>query len=106
MREAFWRVKDGPNRWAATLRWLCFSETTVLLAATEANRVLRQLSLGGQAAMQAGLKFAFEVVCLCYDDGVIDPFQLMISQHKHAPLTVPLPTLLVHLLLELLPACC
>ena len=79
VREAFWRVKDGPNQWAATLRWLCFSETTLLLAATEANRVLRQLSLGGQAAMQAGLEFAFEVVCLCDDDGAIDLFQLMIQ---------------------------
>ena len=61
MGESFWRMQEGPQQWAATLRWLCFSDTTLLLAAKEANRVLRQLSLGGPAAMQAGLQTAVEV---------------------------------------------
>ena len=64
MGEAFWRMQEGPNQWAASLRWLCFSDTTLRLAAREANRVLRQLSLGGPAAMQAGQQFAFEVALL------------------------------------------
>lgn len=64
MEEAFWRMQEGPNQWAASLRWLCFSETTLQLAVRQANRVLRQLSLGGPAAMQAGLQSAFEVVHL------------------------------------------
>lgn len=57
-------MQEGPDQWAASLRWLCFSDTTLPLAAKEANRVLRQLSLGGPAAMQAGLHFAFEVTLL------------------------------------------
>ncbi|KAL3133860.1 hypothetical protein ABBQ32_008326 [Trebouxia sp. C0010 RCD-2024] len=62
MEEAFWRMQEGPNQWAASLRWLCFSDSTLQLAVRQANRVLRQLSLGGPAAMQAGLQFAFEAV--------------------------------------------
>ena len=87
VHEAFRRIQDGPNRWAATLRWLCFSDTTLLLAATEANRVLRQLSLGGQAAMQAGLHFAFEVESLGNkDEGVMPLFCLLIcAAQVHLP---------------------
>ena len=61
MGESFWRIAEGPNLWAATLRWLCFSDSTLPLAAREANRLLRQLSLGGPAQLRAGLDFAFEV---------------------------------------------
>ena len=61
MGEAFWGIQDGPNHWAATLRWLCFSDQTLLLAVKEANRLFRQLSLGGPAALQAAYSTAFEV---------------------------------------------
>ena len=64
MGEGFWKIEEGPNQWAATLRWLCFSHTTLPLAAREANRMLRQLSLGGPASLRAGLDFAFEVCSL------------------------------------------
>ena len=59
--ESFWRMEEGPNQWAATLRWLCFSDTTLELAVKEANRVFRQLSLGGFAAVQAAQIVACEV---------------------------------------------
>ena len=96
VQQAFWMMKDGPNRWAASLRWLCFSDTTLLPAATEANRVLRQLSLGGQAAMQAGLDFAFEVVSLCYNDAVPILIYFMMSFECAAQACLPCPDLLLH----------
>lgn len=81
MSEAFWRIQDGPNQWAATLRWLCFSETTLLLATKEANRVLRQLSLGGQTAMQAGLHYAFEVVTIANNNDIKNDYFFPIPGH-------------------------
>ena len=61
MGQSWWRMQQGPKQWASTLRWLCFSDSTAQLAVKEANRVLRQLSLGGAAAVHAALDYAFEV---------------------------------------------
>ncbi len=61
MGESFWAMGKGPNQWAATLRWLAFSDSTLPLAAKEANRVLRLLSLGGDPAVMAGCSHAFQV---------------------------------------------
>lgn len=67
MGESFWAMGKGPNQWAATLRWLAFSDSTLPLAAKEANRALRLLSLGGDPAVMAGCSHAFQVhsVCQC-----------------------------------------
>lgn len=62
MGNSFWEMAEGPNQWAATLRWLCFSDNTLRLAVREANRVLRQLSMGGFPAVQAACTTAFEVM--------------------------------------------
>lgn len=59
--ERFWAMGKGPNQLAATLRWLAFSDSTLPLAAKEANRVLRLLSLGGGPAVMAGCSQAFQV---------------------------------------------
>ena len=61
MGESFWAMGKGPNQWAPTLRWLAFSDSTLPLAAKEANRVLRLLSLGGNPAVMAGCSQAFQV---------------------------------------------
>ncbi|KAL0039521.1 hypothetical protein WJX77_000542 [Trebouxia sp. C0004] len=62
MGESFWAMGKGPNQWAATLRWLAFSDSTLPLAAKEANRVLRLLSLGGDPAVMAGCSHAFQAL--------------------------------------------
>ncbi|KAL0028314.1 hypothetical protein WJX79_009606 [Trebouxia sp. C0005] len=62
MGESFWAMGKGPNQWAATLRWLAFSDSTLPLAAKEANRALRLLSLGGDPAVMAGCSHAFQAL--------------------------------------------
>ncbi|KAL0045486.1 hypothetical protein WJX82_007971 [Trebouxia sp. C0006] len=62
MGESFWAMGKGPNQWAPTLRWLAFSDSTLPLAAKEANRVLRLLSLGGNPAVMAGCSQAFQAL--------------------------------------------
>ena len=67
MGNSFWEMGEGPNQWAAALRWLCFSDNTLPLAVREANRVLRQLSMGGFPAVQAACTTAFEVMLQAAD---------------------------------------
>ena len=59
--ESFWRWQEGPMQWAAALRWLCCSDSTLAEAIREANKLLRQLSLAGRPGIQAAYFLLTEV---------------------------------------------
>ena len=63
--DSFLRLQKGPMQWAAALRWLCCSDSTLAEAIREANRLLRQLSLAGRPGIQAAYFLLTEVSAMC-----------------------------------------